>query len=64
MIRHDVENLPEPQMLKLLNKASVSLLAAQFFVNLLRIDDIVSMPAARRSLKVWRAIEVSYAECP
>jgi hypothetical protein len=58
MVRHDVEHLTHSKFSEPPAKLPVPLLASQFIIDLLRIDDIVAMHAPGSRLKIRGAINV------
>jgi hypothetical protein len=58
VVRHDVEDLPQPDFAKLLGEALVRGCSTKLFVYAAMIDDIVAMRASGGSLEIRRAIDV------
>jgi hypothetical protein len=62
VIGNDIEYLTQPTLAQPRGKARMGLLAAEFVVHTMVVDDIVTVLTTRRSLQIRRAVDMGNAE--
>src|SRR5262249_60209258 len=63
VVRHEIENEPHIRTGESSGKASKCLLAGEFGIERIMVDDVVAVRAARSCLQEGRSIKVADAEC-